>query len=93
MKRIRVNAALLAMMLGATATFAFKAPATSTKTALVWYKFNGGDQSNPANYSRMSSTPTCNGSAALCAIQGDDNGTHPAQTTVDSPIDERFLQQ
>lgn len=94
MKRLRINATFLALLFGATTAFAFKAPAagSTTKTGLAWYKFNGGDQSNPANYSRMSGTPTCNGSADLCAIQGNDDGTHPSQATVNAPSDERFLQ-
>lgn len=94
MKSLRINAAMFAMVLGVTTAFAFKAPAigTTTKAGTVWYKFNGGDPSSPASYSRMSGTPTCNGSAALCAIQGNDDGIHPSQATVNAPSDQRNLQ-
>jgi len=91
MKRIKLSFGILAAMLGLTAAFAFKAPAVAkTKTGDVWYQYNGGDQSSPSNYTKLSGTPTCNASANLCAIEGADNGLHPSQATVNSPDDTRF---
>lgn len=82
---------MMAAMIGLTAAFAFKAPAVAkTKTADVWYIYNGGSQSNPLNYTKISGTPSCNTTQDLCAIEGPDNGLHPSQTTVDSPDAERF---
>jgi hypothetical protein len=91
MRKIKFNFGILAALIGLSAAFAFKAPAVAkTKTADVWYLYNGGDQSNPVNYTKISGTPTCNSSTNLCAIEGPDNGLHPTQTTVDSPDAERF---
>ncbi|MGN6639526.1 MAG: hypothetical protein ACTHJ8_11495 [Mucilaginibacter sp.] len=93
MKKIQLSFGMLAVLAGLTAAFAFKAPApVKNGTALVWYDFNGGDQSNPNNYTKISGTPSCNSDGALCAIEGEDTGTtHPSQATVDSPDDSRFL--
>ena len=91
MKRIKINLAIFAVILATGAAFAFKAPSTvKHKTADVWYQFNGGSQSSPSNYTKLAGDPACNGSGALCAIQGPDNGTHPTQATVNTPDDTRL---
>ena len=90
MQKIKFNFGILAILLGLTAAFAFKAPAVAKpRTADVWYVFNGGDDTKPANYTKISGTPSCNSGANLCAIEGADNGLHPSQATVNMPDDTR----
>ena len=89
MKRIKLNFALLAIIMGLSAAFAFK-PAEAKKHARFttsWFVYNGGGVSNPNNYSIVSSEPDCSGTGALCGIEGTENGTtgHPTQASVNNP--------
>jgi len=86
MKKTKFNLGILAVLLGVSTAFAFKSPAAAkTKTADVWYQYNGNGQSNPNNYTKLAGDPACSGTSTLCAIQGPDNGLHPSQATVNNP--------
>jgi hypothetical protein len=90
MKNLKMNFAMLAMVLGITAAVGFKGTAKSVtaKPGTTWFSYNGAGSTNPLNYTKVSARPEdCNGTAALCAIQGDENGStgHPTQGTVNAP--------
>jgi len=94
MKRLKLNFALLAMVLGLSAAFAFKPAEAKTRSKLTfyWFVYNGGGTTNPANYSIVSSDPMCPGSDNLCAIEGNENGStgHPTQASVNSPTKSEY---
>ena len=93
MKRLKINFAMVAMLLGITAVFAFKAPESKkAKDSDVWYVFDStkGADTNPNAYTKIPGTPSCTTGSELCAILGPDSGgVHPSQPTVDSPDGER----
>ena len=83
-----VAIALIAFV-GLSSAFISKKVITKEKVSNVWFLYNGtGDPSLPASYEMISGTPTCNGSGALCAIEGTEQGTtgQPTQATVDNPV-------
>jgi hypothetical protein len=90
MKTIKLSAALIAVVLGLTAAFAFKseAPKKNGKFTVAWFQYNGPDPSKPTSYSILPSEPDCGGTGPLCAIEGNENGTtgEPTQASVNAPI-------
>ena len=92
MKKVKFNFGILAIILGLTAAFAFKAPAVAkAKPGNVWYSYTlGADKTKPASYTRIPDDPGCDDSVELCAIEGPDNGTHPSQSTVNHPLATEF---
>lgn len=91
MKRLKINLALLAVLLGVTSSFAFKSSNVhkAHKQTEVWFMLTAGaDPTKPASYTKISGDPPCPGTLHLCAIEGPDQGTsRPSQNTVDSPDD------
>lgn len=70
MKKIAAVFAFAALLLGTAGAFATSAPFNS-KSMLVekWYFYNGGGESNPANYTLASGTPSCQLGSILCAVK------------------------
>lgn len=91
MKKIKLNLAMLAMLVAVTAAFAFKAPVKQVKTTDVWYVYDStkGLEDDPNAYTRFTGTPACTTGSELCAILAPDMGIHPDQNGVDSPDGEK----
>lgn len=89
----KINFGLVALLVGASAAFAFNAPAkkASNGLAVQWFLYNGGGTSNPNNYSELPGMPECAGGGLLCAIEAEENGNtgKPTQSGVNSPISTR----
>ena len=89
----KINTGLIALLVGASAAFAFNAPAkkTSSAVAVQWFQYNGGGISNPNNYSELPGMPACAGAGLLCAIEAPENGStgKPTQAGVNSPVSTR----
>jgi len=88
MNKLKIRLAIAALVIGVSGAFTFNSPAAhaSSRQAMVWFTYNGAGLTNPANYTKVSGTPSCNSGSILCAIEGADNGTtHPSQATVDNP--------
>lgn len=93
---------VLAIVAAASAVLAFDAPETPTNTLdnvqAKWFKYNGGGESNPLNYTEITSPdpigqicPLVDG--FLCAIEAEDDGTgHPAQADLSDPNTPRRYQ-
>lgn len=84
--------AVAGLIVGGMAVFTAAKSSASVRVSGTWFEYlgniNGGAETNPQNFELIGSEPTsCNGEAALCAIQGDQDGTseHPTQATVDQP--------
>jgi len=70
MKRIKINFAIIAMVLGLTAVFAFKSPAKHTKFDGPFWQYSGvGSNTDPANYTLVDGDPGCDGTDVTCAIE------------------------
>lgn len=86
----KINTGLIALLVGASAAFAFNAPAKKVpaRFAIQWFSYNGGTVSDPNNYSELPGMPSCNSGSSLCAIQAPEDGTSgkPTQAGVDAPI-------
>ena len=86
MKNFKFNAALVALFLGVSLAFAFKAPAAprAPRTLTEWYVYDGsGSQTDPANYAAFGQNPptTCSGTAKVCTIQAVDDGSGSPEIT------------
>ena len=90
----KINTGLIALLIGASAAFAFNAPAKKApaKLAVQWFSYNGGGINNPANYSELPGLPGCDGSGTLCAIEAPEDGNtgKPTQAGVNNPVDTRL---
>lgn len=90
MKNLKINFGFVALLLGSFIAFAFKAPEAKQNAPLAvqWFSYNGLGASDPQNYSELPAAPDCDGSAALCAIQAEEDGVsgRPTQAGVDNPI-------
>lgn len=90
----KIYLGLVAILMLATATFAFQAPVKTAPATLAveWFQYNGGGISDPNNYSELPGMPDCNSGSTLCAIQAPENGSSgkPTQAGVDNPIARRF---
>lgn len=85
----KIYLGLIAILMVASAGFAFNAPVKKApvKVALQWFQYNGGGISDPDNYSELPGMPSCNTGTNLCAIQAEEDGDLgiPTQAGVDSP--------
>jgi len=78
MKSFKINVAVIAVVLGISAAFSFKAPAQQSNFSQFWYSYTGsGDPTDPANYVKDSGVPSCSGTANVCAIFATDNSGSP----------------
>lgn len=88
MKRMKINFAMLAMLIGVTAAFAFKAPVPTALANSLW-KFNGGDATVASNYSATTGVP-CSGSDAICEISAPADPVNSSQPAIDSGLQSRI---
>lgn len=88
MKRMKINFAMLAMLVGATAAFAFKAPSPTPLANSLW-KFNGGDATVASNYSATTGVP-CAGSDAICEISAPADPGNSNQPAIDTGLQSRI---
>lgn len=80
MKRIKLNVALVAMVLGCTLAFAFKAPVKKVPFDQAW-AYGGGSETDPNSYS--AGQPACDpGTTHICYIEAPSNGGHPARPVI-----------
>jgi hypothetical protein len=76
MNRFKINSSVIAIVLGLSAAFAFKAPAARHLTNPLW-EYNGTtDPTLPSSYSPTTGVP-CSGSDAICTIEAPANGSQP----------------
>jgi hypothetical protein len=89
MKRMKINAALVAMVLGATAAFAFKSPARPAHTATAFWQYNGGNATSASSYTKLEAEPDCQASTNLCAIEAQE-ASNPNQPVISSGLAQRI---
>ena len=89
MKRMRINAALVAMVLGATAAFAFKAPVHHARQANAFWQYNGGNATSASSYTKLDAQPDCQASTNLCAIEAPE-ASNPNQPVISSALGQRI---
>ncbi len=76
MKKITAVFAFVALLLGTAGAFATSAPFNSRSMLIEkWYFYNGGGESNPANYTLASGTPSCQLGSILCAVKTSTDGS------------------
>lgn len=88
MKRIKINLAIVAMLFGVTAAFAFKAPAHQF-TNPTW-QYQGGAVTDPASYMEVSGNPTCGTSGNLCQIVAPEDPSNPGEPLINSSLASRI---
>jgi len=88
MTRIKLNLALIALVLGCTLAFAFKAPARYTTANEAW-TYVSGPVTSPSSYSL--GQPTCpQGSNNICYIEAPSDGQMPAEPVINSDLATRI---
>jgi hypothetical protein len=88
MKRIKLNLALVAMVLGCTLAFAFKAPVKTASANQAW-AYVSGTETNPNSYT--AGQPPCDpGSANICYIEAPSNGASPAKPVINPALASRI---
>jgi hypothetical protein len=84
MKRIKLNLALIAMVLGCTVAFAFKAPAKRATLNEPW-TYVSGPVTSPSSYS--AGQPSCpQGSNNICYIEAPSDGNTPAEPVISTDL-------
>jgi hypothetical protein len=89
MKRMKINAALLAMVLGATAAFAFKAPVHHARFANAFWQYNGGNATSASSYTKLDAQPDCQATTNLCAIEAP-VASNPSQPVISTSLAQRI---
>jgi hypothetical protein len=90
MNRIKINLALVAMVLGCTMAVAFKAP-VKPDTDPFWAYDGSGSVTDPSNYVELPGGPMCHGTTNICAIEAPaQTGVSPAQPSIDSNLATRI---
>ena len=90
MKRIKLNFGLAAMVLGLSATFAFKAPVKAKHFDNPFWHYVSGDPTQSSSYTRDSGTPDCPGSTNMCAIEAPASTSNPNQPAISSQLAQRI---
>lgn len=90
MKRIKLNLAIVALMLGSVAAFAFKSPQPKPFSNPFWH-YNGGNPDLPGSYTKVTGMPFCPGTTDLCAIEApQQTGVTPAQPVISNDLKGRI---
>jgi hypothetical protein len=89
MKRIKLNLALVAMVLGCTLAFAFKAPAPAANTTQVWYWDNVGVVTAESSYT-TTPDPCPRGNTHICSILASPDPSNPSEPFIDSGLASRI---
>jgi len=89
MKSLKFNLSVLAVVLGLTSAFAFKAPARKHLDNPYW-QYESGSVTSPSSYTELSGTPTCAGTHNICAVQAPANPSAPTQPTLSADLQSRI---
>lgn len=88
MTRIKLNLALVAMVLGCTLAFAFKAPSPAGQSPQTWF-YHGGTTTLEASYSLV--PVTCqSGSNTICTIVTDEDPANPGEPLINAALSTRI---
>lgn len=60
------------------------------RTVPNWFRFHGGDQNDPNNFSSTVSVPDCTGGSNLCAILAEPNPQEPASPLMETITERAF---
>jgi len=84
MNRFKLNLAIIALILGCTLAFAFKAPATTASHFVNHnWALTGSDATDPASYTEVMSPPTCpSGTTNICYIKAPEDTSNPDQPAI-----------
>jgi hypothetical protein len=92
MKNLKLNLALLAMVVGCTFAFAFKAPAKRAFVNLDWQYTNSLlSPTDPAAYTQVPMPPTCpTGNTNICYIEAPADPAHSGEPKISSALSTRI---
>lgn len=88
MKRFRINFAMIAIMLGVGAAYAFKAPVKHFTNP--YWQYDMGLVTDPASYVELPGGPSCGTSGNICAIQAPEDPNNPGEPLIDSGLSSRI---
>ena len=90
MKTIKLNLALIALVLGCTLAFAFKAPVKPVSNPF-WQYDGSGSVTDHSNYFELPGGPMCHGNTNICAIEAPaQSGVSPAEPVIDANLATRI---
>lgn len=90
MKKIKISLlGVSAILLGICSSAFTSAPDAGNATLLDgWFKYNGGTNTNPANYSYVGTSAPCDDAVTYCAMKGDrqasPNQSRPTQASINA---------
>jgi len=89
MKNLKVNLSAIALLLGISSAFAFKAPVRKTIANPYW-EYVSGSVTSESSYTELSGSPSCAGNHNICAIQAPADPNTPTEPSINSGLASRI---
>lgn len=80
---------MLALMLGLTTAFAFKAPAHKATDNPYW-EYVSGPVTSASSYTELSGLPSCAGRQNICAVEAPADPSTPAEPQLSTDLQSRI---
>ena len=89
MKSLKFNLSMLAVLLGLTTAFAFKAPARKANTNPYW-EYVSGPVTSASSYTELSGMPSCAGRHTICAVEAPADPSTPTEPQLSTDLQNRI---